>query len=255
MSVHEVAQQGFGSQSVAYERTRPSYPPAAVAWLVEHLGAGAGTRLVDLASGTGKLTSLLVPTQATVIAVEPVEGMRRRLVDTLPAVPLVAGTAERLPFADASLDAVAVAQAFHWFDTHVAFAELARVLRRGGRLGLVWNRRDRSAAWVDELWKIVDPLEAPASWSVHHTPSRDAAFAHDAFTTPEGATFGHEQVLTPDGVVDRVASVSHVAALAVAEREAVLGRVRLLLATHPDARGATKLTIPYRVDACWYERR
>src|SRR5581483_4447649 len=76
MPVHEIAQRGFDAEAVTYDRTRPSYPPAAVAWLVEHLGIGPGRRVVDLAAGTGKLTVLLEPSEARVVAVEPVEGMR-----------------------------------------------------------------------------------------------------------------------------------------------------------------------------------
>src|SRR5437879_5536038 len=129
MPVHEVAQRGFDAGADAYERARPSYPADAVAWLVEHLKIGPGARVCDLAAGTGKLTRLLAPSSAELIAVEPVEGMSRHLRAAQPGVPVVAATAEALPFADGSLDAVTVAQAFHWFDADRAFGELARVLR------------------------------------------------------------------------------------------------------------------------------
>ena len=134
--VHEVAVRGFGREAEAYERSRPSCPPDAVAWLVHHLQVGPGAVVADLAAGTGKFTRLLVPTDAFVLAIEPVEGMYQVLRPTLPRVPIVAGTAEAMPIKSSALDAVCAAQAFHWFDAEKAFAELARVLRPGGRVGV-----------------------------------------------------------------------------------------------------------------------
>src|SRR5262245_41807115 len=114
--VHEVAEQGFGTEAEVYEQARPSYPPDAVAWLGESLRIEPGSRVVDLAAGAGKLTRLLVPFGADLVAIEPVAGMRAVLVRAVPGVPALAATAEAIPVADASLDAVTVAQAFHWFD-------------------------------------------------------------------------------------------------------------------------------------------
>ena len=140
MDVHQVARLGFGREAETYERSRPSYPAEAVAWLVEHLAIGPGRTVVDLAAGTGKLTGLLVTTGARLVAVEPVEEMHRVLRRVVPGIPVVAGTAEALPFRPSSLDAVCVAQAFHWFDADRAFAELARVLRPGGTLAVTVPR-------------------------------------------------------------------------------------------------------------------
>ena len=128
--MHDVAASGF-NDPVDYEAARPSYPPEAVDWFVEHLRLSRGRRVADVAAGTGKLTRLLVPTGAALLAVEPVAGMRATFRRLLPEIPLVAGTAEAMPFADASLDAITVAQAWHWFDHERATAEAARVLRRG----------------------------------------------------------------------------------------------------------------------------
>jgi SAM-dependent methyltransferase len=181
--------------------------------------------------------------------------MRRVLRAALPGVAVLAGTAEALPLADRSVDAVTVAQAFHWFDADAAFAELARVLRPGGRVGLMWNARDRSVGWVDELWSIMDRVERRAPWRDHDRWS-DAAFGNrPGFGPVHEATFRHEQRISPDGILDRVASVSHVAALADADRRAVLDEIAGSLATHPDTAGRTELAIPYRVDTYWCERR
>src|SRR5262245_32953213 len=137
MAVHDVAARGFGDRAEQYEQARPSYAADAVAWLVEQLGIGPGATVCDLAAGTGKLTRLLVPAGGLLLAVEPVEGMRTVLHRALPAVPAAAAVAEALPFADGALDAVTVAQAFHWFDPAASLTELHRALRAGGRLGLL----------------------------------------------------------------------------------------------------------------------
>jgi SAM-dependent methyltransferase len=254
MPVHDVAQRGFDAGAAAYDRARPSYPAEVVEWIAKHLGLGPGVRCCDLAAGTGKLTVLLTRTGADVVAVEPVEGMWRRLRDVAPAVPVLAGTAEALPLRRATLDAVTIAQAFHWFDADRTFAELARTVRPGGRVALVWNARDRSVEWVDALWSIMDRVEKRAPWRDHERWSDSALGSRRGFGPVHEATFRHAQVLDVAGVVDRFASVSHVAVLPEAERAAVLDEVRTVLATHPSTRGRRELAIPYRFDAYWCER-
>ena len=254
MAVHDVAQRGFDSGAAAYDRSRPSYPPDAVAWIVAHLRLGPGTTCCDLAAGTGKLTALLVPSGTRLLAVEPVEAMRDLLHASLSSVAAVAGTAETLPFRDASLDAVTIAQAFHWFDADRAFAELSRAVRPGGGVALIWNARDRSVDWVDALWSIMDRVEKRAPWRDHERWSDSALGDRHGFGPLVDAVFQHSQTLDVQGVIDRFASVSHVAVLPEAERAAVLDEVRTVLATHPDTQGRTEVAIPYRVDAYWCER-
>ena len=251
--VHEVAAAGF-SDAADYEAARPSYPPDAVAWFVEHLRIEPGRRVVDLAAGTGKLTRLLAPAGADLIAAEPVAGMRATFRSVLPGVPVMGTTAEHLAFRDDSLDAVTVAQAFHWFDHDAAIGELARVLRPGGRVGLVWNARDRSVDWVDRIWGIMDRVEKRAPWRNHNEWSDSAYTDLPGFGSLHTAQFRHEQMVTPEEMVQRVASVSHVAVLPEAAREAVLDEVRVVLTTHADARGRAHLSVPYRVDGFWFER-
>jgi SAM-dependent methyltransferase len=252
--VHEVAQVGFGREAEVYERSRPSYPPDAVAWLLRHLEVRQGATVLDLAAGTGKLTRLLTPTGASVVAVEPVEGMHRVLRRVVPGVPIVAGNAEAMPFRAAAVDAVCVAQAFHWFDAERAFAEVARVLRPGGRVGIVWNARDRNVDWVDRTWAVMDRVERRAPWRDHENWRESAFGAPAGFGPPATATFRHEQSTTPEGVVERIRGVSHVAVLDHVEQEEVLAEVRALLASHPQTRDRDELRVPYRTDCYWMER-
>ena len=251
MSVDDVAARGFGSSGEAYERGRPSYPAEAVTCLVEELSIGIGARVVEVAAGTGKFTRLLRSTGALVVAVEPVSGMRRVLVDKVPGVCVLAATAEALPVATSMVDAVVVAQAFHWFEVGEALAEMARALRGGGGLGLVWNDRDDSVPWVAELSALI-------RWNDRPVPNHQdvdwtaAVAATGAFGPLEYRRFRLEQHLDVDTLVDRVLSTSYIAARPVAEQAVLAAEVRTLAA---DADLGETFTLPYRTDVFWCHRR
>jgi SAM-dependent methyltransferase len=257
--VHDVASRGFEAEAETYDRARPSYPPAAVGWLTENLRVRPGSRIVDLAAGTGKLTAPLTAAGARLAAVEPIPGMRAQFRRRLPGVPVLAGVAEALPFAGSSLDAVVVAQAFHWFDAGRALAELARVVRAGGRLGLIWNARDRSTEWIDAVWSVMDRVEDDAPWREYgdgRTSARPRGYvtSGEAWSDWTEATFHHVQYCSHEDLVDRVRSVSHIAALPPASQREVLEEVRSILRERPETSNTQMLGIPYRVDAMYAER-
>lgn len=252
--IHESAAQGFARAPEDYERGRPSYPHEAIGCLAKVLAVAPGRRVLDLAAGTGKLTRALAPMGAELIAVEPVEPMRAKIAETLPQAEILAGTAEAIPLQDASVDAVAVGQAFHWFSGGEALAEIHRVLRPGGRLGLIWNARDEGTPWVEDLTEIMEPYrgDAPA-W---HSYAWRAAFERTTLFTPlEHAEFRLEHELDVAGIVARVTSVSFIAALPEDERAAVEARVRELLASDPTTCGRERIVVPYRTHVYWCERR
>jgi SAM-dependent methyltransferase len=251
--VHDSAARGFALATQAYEEGRPTYPAKVAERLERELHLKPGRVVLDLAAGTGKLTALLVGTGASVVAVEPVTEMRAVLERALPGVAAYAGTAEAIPLADASVDAVTVGQAFHWFRGEAALAEIHRVLREDGGLGLVWNVRNESVPWVARLTEIMEPHrgDAPA----YRTGAWREAFQRTAlFGLLSHAEVRHVHRLTPEAVVARVASVSFVAVLPEPKRRRLLGEVRELLATDPRTRGRAEVELPYRTDVYWAKR-
>lgn len=246
--VHKAAQVGFTRVAGTYVSGRPDYPAALDRWLVELLGLGPGSVVVDLGAGTGKFTPLLARTGAQVIAVEPVDAMRGQLVAAMPGVRALAGRAEAIPLPAASADAVVCAQAFHWFANAAALAEIHRVVRPGGRLGLVWNVRDESVDWVAELTRIMTPYEGDAPR--FYKGEWRQPFAEGWFTLPEPATFVHcHEGPAQAVVIDRVLSVSFIAALPDAERAKVRQRLETLIAEHLLLRGRERVSFPYRTEA------
>lgn len=241
--LHPVAHAGFASDAERYEHGRPGYPPDAVAWLIDRLELDSTSIVLDVAAGTGKLTRLLRAADLDVTAVEPVAEMSAVLRHLTPDVPIVNATAEHLPIRSESVDAITVAQALHWFDTERTWTEFARVIRPNGGVGLIWNARDRSVEWVDEVWAIMDGVEKQAPWRDHDQPVGFAlGAAAAAYGTIESDEFVHEVTVSPEAMVDRVASVSHVAVLPDRARREVLDAVRAAL---PEG---DELVVPYRVD-------
>jgi ubiquinone/menaquinone biosynthesis C-methylase UbiE len=221
------ATRGFAAADV-YERGRPDYPAAAIARIVEKLDLRPGRTVLDLAAGTGKLTRLLLPSGANVVAVEPLREMRAELERRVPAVAVLAGTAERIPLADGWVNAVTVAAAFHWFEADRALREIHRVLKPGGGLALVWNARDERDPLQAALSEVIAPL-------VGDTPRRTqrdwkTMLAESGlFERCERKLFSHEQLLDEQGVVDRVASISFVGTASPAVRSEVEAQVRALV--------------------------
>ena len=211
------ATRGFGLAADAYERGRPDYPAAAIEWLVDRLDLRPGRTVVDLAAGTGKLTRLLVPSGADVITIEPIAEMRAKIENAR----VLAGTAEAIPLEDASVDAVTVAQAFHWFRADEALREIHRVLRPGGGLALVYNVRDERDPVQAAASAIMQPLE-------ENVPRRGKRNWSEVIDASETATFDHAQLVDEDAFVERFTSVSFIAAASSEERAAIEEQLRAL---------------------------
>ena len=252
-AIHESAARGFAAAPADYERGRPMYPFEAVRRLVRELHIKPHSTVLDLAAGTGKLTRLLAQLSSDVVAVEPVDAMRERLVETLPAVTALAGTAEAIPLGDESVDAVTVGQAFHWFDGDAALAEIHRVLRPGCRLGLIWNVKDETVDWVRHLAEIIEAYRGSAP-KVASGRWKDAFERTELFGPLERARFSFVHETDMGTVIARVTSISFIAAMAPRVRERVVEQVRELLRTHPDTRGRSVYPLRYRTGVYWCQK-
>jgi SAM-dependent methyltransferase len=237
-AAHAHRAASFGQEADLYAASRPSYPDA----VVDHLLPAPG-RVLDLAAGTGKMTALLVAHGHDVVAVDHSPAMLARLAEALPGVATHVAAAEALPLADASVDAVVVAQAWHWFDEAAAGAEIARVLRPGGVLGIVWNVWDESVDWVARFAAIVRRGDALGS-------AKRAPRPGPAFGPPELTSFRWDDVVTAAGLRALAASRSHLLTLPDADRALLLDRVDDLARTHPDLAGRAEIALPYSAD-CW----
>jgi SAM-dependent methyltransferase len=228
----------FGRAAGEYERARPGYPDAAVDWV---LPVGART-VLDLGAGTGKFTRSLVARGLDVIAVEPDEVMRDTLAAALPTVRVLGGTGEHIPLPDSSVDTVTVAQAWHWMDAPAAAAEIARVLRPGGTLGLVWNIRDESIEWVRRLSGVMGSSDAERF-------IRGAIVIPAPFGPTEEFQVDWRNDIDVESLVSLVASRSYIITAPDADRAATLARVRELAASDPALAGRDSFAMPYRTHA------
>ena len=232
----------FGRAAEAYERGRPGYAEAAL----DAVGLPDGAVVLDLAAGTGKLTRQLVPRFARVIAVEPLEGMRAVLQRVVPEAEALAGTADAIPLPDSAVDAVFVGEAFHWFATETVVAEIARVLRPGGTLAILFNQADGDfePPLPEAFWEayragaIEKPPEQTVRTGLWKTP------LPGPFASLAEASFPNPVHVDREGVLAQAESWSMIAALPEPERVALLERLYELL---PEG---TRMH-PLRTDVYW----
>jgi SAM-dependent methyltransferase len=242
--IHHAAVEGYAVAAARYEKGRPDYPPGVDGWLRHDLALRKGKTVLDLGSGTGKFLPYLCRTEATVVAVEPVAAMLVQLQAGHPGVQAKQGSAEAIPLADASVDAVVCAQSFHWFARAEAVAEIRRILKVGGVLGLVWNIRDESVQWVADLRRIFDAFQGDAPR--FHTQDWRKVFPAAGFAPLSERRFLHGHTGPPEHViVDRVLSTSFIAALPATQRLRIAGEVQQLIAHTPDLAGKSEVTMPY----------
>ncbi|MGH8877377.1 MAG: class I SAM-dependent methyltransferase [Stackebrandtia sp.] len=236
----------FGAAATAYAEHRPDYARAAVRWALEH---APGPRVLDLGAGTGKLTATLVAHGAEVVAVEPDPAMLDELCRAQPGVRALPGSAEAIPLPNASVDAVLVGNAMHWFDMAAAGPEMARVLAPKGVLAGLWNVMDDRVDWVAGLERVgtsaaIGPRDTVSCWRAAtagmHLPDTGQAAR---FCSPEQDEFPHGQRRTADSLAETLATRAGMLVMPEPELRATLSRIRAFLASTPEtARG--EFTLP-----------
>lgn len=220
--------RSFGSLAADYAEHRPDYPADAVRWA---LGGTTGP-VLDLAAGTGKLTSGLLALGLPVTAVEPDDAMRAELSHRFPQVEALPGTAEAIPLAAGSVDAVLVGQAFHWFDQAAALDEIGRVLRPDGVVGVLWNGEDESVEWVAGLMAMAETRVSSVAVEMFEV-------THPSFWSSEVALFPHRQRRTIDSLVATLGTHSRLIVSSAEERAEVFARIRKYLSGRPETAGGS----------------
>jgi SAM-dependent methyltransferase len=226
----ETRRLSFGSVAADYDRYRPAPPPQALDWILPP-GARA---VLDLAAGTGAVTRELVGRAERVIAVEPDERMRAVLASRCPEAEVLAGRGEDIPLPGASVDAVVVASAWHWLDPGLAVPEIARVLRAGGRLGVIWASRDTRVPWVAEFNALAREgreADRPRSGGRRH---RTVEFPPGApMAPPEARTVEYTVPMTAEELFGLLGTYSGVITLGPEDRAAFSARARAFLDRQP----------------------
>jgi len=229
--------RSFGTVAEAYDRGRPAYPEEAVTWLT----GGEAKVVLELGAGTGKLTRQLVDAGHAVFATDPDEAMLEVLRERVPEVSAKVATAEDIPANDRSVDVVVVAQAFHWFDHEAALPEIARILKPGGHVALVWNSRDERIPWVRRMGDLLGRQDS-------NTSSSQQLVHSDLFGFMEETSFKHWQEVNRESILDLARSRSSYLVMDAAEQEEHLADVRAFYADY--GRGMDGMQIPY-VTRCY----
>ncbi|HEX6461182.1 MAG TPA: methyltransferase domain-containing protein [Thermoleophilaceae bacterium] len=241
MELHPLA-QSFAEVADAYERGRPDYPPAVVGALAAELGLAPGAPVLDLAAGTGKLTTALVRAGFDVVAVEPQEALCEVLSAKVGAERVKRGTAEAIPLPDASVAAVTVADGFHWFDQAAALREIRRVLQPSGGLAVLFNVPDWGAAsWADELGSLISESR-PEHPGFDGRPWQEAVGEAGGWSEPRQVSVTTNQPTSPQRLLDFLASMSWVAAMPEPERARLVESARSIIEA-----GETPKELPIRV--------
>jgi SAM-dependent methyltransferase len=226
----------FGSEAEAYELGRPGYPRAAIEFCIGE----APARVLDLGAGTGKLSAELLALGHEVVAVEPLDPMRALIPTDAEAL---AGSAESIPLEDASVDAVLVGQAFHWFDQGQALSEIVRVLRPGGSLGLLWNLLDDDVPWIAAVADAFDAEDRASLAGELHPPFAGVAGLAD----PTSTSVRHLHATDAQGLIANVASRSTSILAEDQRRREILDRISVLAP-------AGRFDVPY-VCVAWRSTR
>lgn len=229
----------------AYAKYRPRYPAAAIDLLEARCGLKAGADAVDLGSGTGILSALLLERGARVFGIEPNTQMRHfsDLALSRGEFCSQAGTAENTAMPDRFFDLLVAGQAFHWFDPRKTRAEALRILRPGAWAALLWNERPKGLIPFLEDYEAVLRRYAPEYDAVARLRAQEGGIVQFFGHTPELATFPNEQVLDLESLAGRVMSASYAPMTDHPEHAPLMAGLREVFDRHQHD---GKVVFPYR---------
>ncbi|MGL3151873.1 class I SAM-dependent methyltransferase [Microbacterium sp. A82] len=243
MADHQQLAQSFENIGEEYERYRPGFPDAAAGVIIPTRVAA----VLDLGAGTGKFTELLTDRAERVFAVEPSLAMLDILRAKLPEVEAIVGGAENVPLPDAAVDAVTVAQAFHWFDREKACAEIARVLVPGGILGLLWNHSDPTCTWDHACHRVAHPAVAETDGT-----TESAAEELPGFVFEKQIQIRWNEQITRADYLSRWLTVSSFLVADEKTRGRMLAQLEAILDADPQTRGREQFDLPMLTDVFVY---
>ena len=244
-SLHPAAQKGFSSAAELYQQVRPNYPQEVVNWLKEDLNLDQSSKAVDLGAGTGKFLTYLKQATSHIIAVEPVTEMLEQLKIVHPEVQTLQAKSDQILLDSGSIDAVLCAQAFHWFANLETLTEIYRILKPQGHLGLVWNQRDESVAWVKALADLLATLEGDTPR--FHSGQWNLAFEDQSlFKLESTQTYTQLQTGTVENVVSkRLLSTSFIAAMSEHEQLKLKQKFEDIVFEYTGKKSQDEIIFPY----------
>jgi SAM-dependent methyltransferase len=247
----EAPPDAFGRTAREYELGRPGWPGELIDRVAAGLGLAADAEVLDLAAGTGKLTRELVPRFARVVAVEPDDAMRAVLEEVVGGAEVRPGSAESIPLGDGELDAVFSAEAFHWFATDEALAEIGRVLRPGGGLVILWNYPLEYEKLGEEVEALIDEaVERGGQPGLPRVLSGEwrGPIARAGFEELREESVERDLVRNRDAWIANMLSVSSIAHQPQEDRDELARRLRELIP------GDREIRNPVRTVAYWTRR-
>ena len=253
-SLHPAALVGFGTAAKLYQEVRPTYPAEIQVWLKQQLQLNAEHHVLDLGTGTGKFIPYLQAVTKHIIAADPIQAMLNELQQKFPDVKTVETVSEDLPFGDEQFDAVVCAQSFHWFANPTALAEIHRVLKPHGQLGLIWNQRDCGVPWVNALAELIAPLEKDTPR--FHRKAWKKVFEDQAlFAMVKTEQLQHQHIGTVEQVVSkRLLSTSFIAALPQDQQQQLKQQFEQIVFEHTGLTANQEICFPYQTFAYHFQK-